>query len=128
MHRSKTSWAPSSVATGVADFQEQRLPVTWDGVDTRLETIRPSKSIPKQLMPAWFVCTTNGPLVALTASLFHETQSWRLSLRRHGCAVGRSGQNLPMPQNRGSSWHPSNDSSALKTDSTTPQKRRATSS
>ncbi len=43
-------------------------------------------------MPAWFVCTTNDPLVALTASLFHETQSWRLSLRRHGCAVGRSSQ------------------------------------
>src|SRR5712671_6711639 len=57
MHRSKTSWAPSSVAAGVADFQEPRLPLTWDGVDARVETIRPSKSIPKQLMPAWFVCT-----------------------------------------------------------------------
>jgi hypothetical protein len=48
--------------------------------------------MPKQPMPAWFACTTNDPLVALTASLFHETQSWRLSLRRHGCAVGRSSQ------------------------------------
>src|SRR5712692_1365373 len=93
MHRSKTSWAPSSAAAGVADFQERRLPRTWDGVDTRVATIRPSKSIPKQPMPAWFVCTTNdGPLVALTAGLFHETQSRRLSLRRHGGALGGSGQ------------------------------------
>src|ERR1700704_1266968 len=38
---------------------------------------------------------SNGPLVALTASLFHETQSWRLSLHRHGCAIGRSGQTSP---------------------------------
>ncbi len=46
-------------------------------------------------MLTWFVCTTNnGPLVALTASLFHETQSWRLSLRGHGCTVG-SGQKSP---------------------------------
>src|SRR5712691_2230179 len=66
MPKSKTSWVPSSVAVGVADFQERRLPLTWDGVDARVETIRPSKSIPKQLMPAWFVCTTSGPLVAPT--------------------------------------------------------------
>src|SRR5258706_5174242 len=98
MHRSKTSRAPSSVAAGVADFQERRLPLIWDGVDAGVETIRPSKSIPKQLMPAWFVCTTNDPLVALTASLFHETQSWRLSLHRHGFAVGRSGQTSPCPK------------------------------
>src|SRR5260370_20843075 len=98
MHRSNPSWAPSSAAAGVADLQERRLPLTWDGVDTRVETIRPSKSIPKQPMPAWFVCTTNdGPLVALTASLFHETQSSRLSLRRHGRAVVRSGQTYPCP-------------------------------
>src|ERR1700722_1226824 len=90
MHRSKTSWSPSSVAAGAADFREPRLFLASDGVDAHVETIRPSKSIPKQLMPAWFVCTTNDPLVALTASHFHETQSWRLSLRRHGCAVGRS--------------------------------------
>src|SRR5258706_13042019 len=96
MHRSKASGAPSSAAAGVADFQERRLPLTWDGVDTRVETIRPPKSTPKQPMPACFVRTTNDdPLVALTASLFHETQSWRLSLRRHGCAVGRSGQESP---------------------------------
>jgi len=29
-----------------------------------------------------FCTTDNGPLVALTASLFHETQSWRLSLKK----------------------------------------------
>src|SRR5229473_302712 len=96
MHRSKTSWAPSSAVAGVADFQERSLFLTWDGVDAHVETIRPSRSMTKQPMPAWFVCTTNdGSLVALTASLFHETQSWRLSLRRHGCAVGRSGQTSP---------------------------------
>src|SRR6266849_8928058 len=94
MHRSKTSWAPSSVAAGVADFQERRLSLTSDAVDAHLKAIRPSKSNKKQPMLTWFVCTTsNGPLVALTASLFHETQSWRLSLRRHGRAVVRSGQN-----------------------------------
>jgi len=37
--------------------------LTWDGVDAHVETIHPSKSITKQPMPAWFVCTTNdGPL------------------------------------------------------------------
>jgi hypothetical protein len=47
-------------------------------------------------MLTWFVCTTNNrPLVALTASLFHETESWRLSLRKYGCAVGISGQKSP---------------------------------
>ena len=87
----RRAWQLASRISGNA-----RLPLTWDGVDARVETIRPSKSIPKQPMPAWFVCTTNdGPLVALTASLFHETQSWRLSLRRHGRAVGRSGQKSP---------------------------------
>src|SRR5260370_28011272 len=109
MHKSKTSWAPSSAAAGVADFQEPSLILTWDGVDARVETIRPSKSIPKQPMPTWFVCTTNdGPLVALTASLFHETQSWRLSLRGHDCAVGRSGQKSPCHKigTRGSSPRP----------------------
>src|ERR1700682_5423627 len=109
MPRPKTSGPPSTAAAGVADFQERGLPLTWDGVDTRVETIRPSKSIPKQPMPAWFVCNTNdGPLVALTASLFHETQSWRLSLRGHGCAVGRGGQKSPCHKigTRGSSPRP----------------------
>ena len=40
------------------------------GVDARVETIRPSKSITKQPMPTWIVCTTDdGLLVALRASL-----------------------------------------------------------
>jgi esterase/lipase len=77
-------------------FRERRLPLTWDGVAAHVGTIRPSQSTTKQPMMTWFVRTTNnGPLVALTASLFHETQSWRLSLRKHGCAVGRSGQKSP---------------------------------
>jgi hypothetical protein len=57
--RSKTSWALSSVAAGVADFRVPKLPCARNGVDPHVETIRPSKSIPKQLMPAWFVCITS---------------------------------------------------------------------
>jgi hypothetical protein len=61
--RSKTSWALSSVAAGVADFRVPKLPCARNGVDPHVETIRPSKSIPKQLMPAWFVCITSSAIL-----------------------------------------------------------------
>jgi hypothetical protein len=44
------------------DFQEPRLSLIWDGVDAHVETIRPSKSITKQPMLTWFVCTANDGL------------------------------------------------------------------
>ena len=46
-----------------------RLFLTWDGVVANVETTRRSKSITKQPMLTWFVCTTNnGPLVSQQVS------------------------------------------------------------
>ena len=53
----RRTWQLASRISGNAG-----CPSTSDAVDMRVATIRPSKSIPKQPMPAWFVCTTNdGP-------------------------------------------------------------------
>src|SRR5882724_2634347 len=92
MLKSKASWALSSAAAGVVGFREPKLIQAWDCIDTHVETIRSSRSIRKDPMLMWFVCTTNdGPELRLSET-DHETQSWRLPVRRHGRAVGSRGQ------------------------------------
>jgi pimeloyl-ACP methyl ester carboxylesterase len=81
----------SSAAAGVTDFREPRLIQTWDGIDAYVGTIRSPKSIRKSPKLMWFVYTTNDGLELRSSETPHETQSWRLSQRKHGRAVGRSG-------------------------------------
>src|SRR5882672_9867098 len=62
MLKSKASWALSSAAAGVTDFREPRLIQAWDCLEAHVETIRASRSIRKQPVPTWFVCTTDDGL------------------------------------------------------------------
>src|SRR6266481_5621480 len=92
MLKSKASWALSSAAAGVTDFRIPRLIQAWDCLEAHVETIRSSRSIRKQPVQTWFVCTTDDGLELRSSEMPHETQSWRLSLRADGSAAGRSGQ------------------------------------
>jgi hypothetical protein len=57
-----------------------RLFLTWDGVVANVETTRRSKSITKQPMLTWFVCTTNnGPLVSQQVSFMKPRVGFYLS-------------------------------------------------
>src|SRR5260221_8073251 len=87
MLKSKTSWAPSSVAAGVTDFRGLRLLQARNRVDVHVETIRSSRSIRKQPVQTWFVCTADDVVKLRSSEILHETQSWRLSLRANGRAV-----------------------------------------
>src|SRR5262249_14247729 len=74
------------LAPGISELL--RLIQAWDCLEAHAETIHSSRSIRKQPVQRWFVCTTDDGLELRSSELSDETQSWRLSLRADGNPVG----------------------------------------
>ena len=73
MLKSKVFWALSSAPAGAGDFRLLRLIQAWDCLEAHAETIHSSRSIRKQTVQRWFVCTTDVGLELRSSELSHET-------------------------------------------------------